>query len=114
MDELSEQGLATLSGLVKLVDERSAASPETSYTAKLLSRGVDICAKKVGEEAVEFAIAAVTHDRAASIAEAADLLFHLLVALQAAGVTLDDVLAELERRQGTSGLVEKASRVDAT
>lgn len=89
---------------------KAVASPDVSYTAKLLSKGVAKCAKKFGEEAVELAIAAVGADRKHVAAEAADVLYHLLVVLQAKGVTLAQVMAELERRQGTSGLAEKAGR----
>lgn len=91
---------------------RKTASPGQSYTAKLLSQGVEKCAKKLGEEAVETALAAVTRDKAQIAAESADLLYHLLVLLEATGVTLADVMAELERRQGTGGLAEKAARRD--
>jgi phosphoribosyl-ATP pyrophosphohydrolase len=112
MAELSETGMHTLSALVRLIGERQDASPSDSYTAKLLSRGVERCAKKVGEEAVEFAIAAVSRDRDASISEAADLVFHLLVTLQVCGIPLDAVLAELARRRGTGGLAEKAARAE--
>ncbi len=99
--------------LAELADEvasRSRASPETSYTAKLLSQGIEKCAKKLGEEAVEAALAAVLGDKKRLTAEAADLLYHLLVVLEAANVPLADVMAELERRKGTGGIVEKASR----
>lgn len=99
--------------LGKLADEvasRRGASPETSYTAKLLSQGIEKCAKKLGEEAVEAALAAVLGDKRRLTAEAADVLYHLLVLLETANVPLADVMAELERRKGTSGIAEKASR----
>ena len=86
------------------------AGPETSWTAKLLAKGPEKCAAKFGEEAVEAVIEAVKGDRDRLTAEAADVLYHLLVMLAARDVTLDDVLAELERREGTSGIAEKASR----
>ena len=86
------------------------SGPETSWTAKLLSKGPDKCAEKFGEEAVEAIIEAVKGDRARLICEAADVLYHLLVMLAARDVTLDDVLAELERREGTSGIAEKSAR----
>jgi phosphoribosyl-ATP pyrophosphohydrolase len=100
----------TLNDLAARVKERAAASPETSYTRKLLDRGVAQCAKKLGEEAVETALAAVTEDRGRLIAEAADLLYHLLVLLEARGVALGEVEAALAERVGMSGLEEKASR----
>jgi phosphoribosyl-ATP pyrophosphohydrolase len=100
----------TLSDLARIVAERASASPTESYTAKLVSEGPARAAKKLGEEAVEAAIAAVQGDRAALTAEAADVLYHLLVVLQGAGVPLDDVMAELDRRTSQSGLAEKASR----
>jgi len=100
----------TLADLARLVAERAAASPEQSYTAKLVAGGPARAAKKLGEEAVEAAIAAVQGDRAALTAEAADVLYHLLVVLQAGGVPLQDVMAELERRTAQSGLAEKAAR----
>ncbi len=100
----------TLHDLEKRVDERAQASPDVSYTRKLLDRGIVHCAKKLGEEAVEAAIAAVAEDRARTIAEAADVLYHLLVVLHARGITLAEVEAELEARTRQSGLDEKASR----
>lgn len=89
---------------------KAKASPEQSYTAKLLSKGVSKCAKKFGEEAVELALAAVSGNAADTASEAADVLYHLLVLLQAAGVSPDAVMAELKRREGIGGLVEKAAR----
>ncbi len=89
---------------------KSKASPDESYTAKLISKGVSKCAKKFGEEAVELALASIGTDKKETTAEAADVLYHFLVLLQAAGVSPDDVMAELKRREGTGGLVEKASR----
>jgi phosphoribosyl-ATP pyrophosphohydrolase len=100
----------TLYDLEKRVKERAASSAEVSYTRKLLDRGVAHCAKKLGEEAVETALAAVSEDRDHLIAEAADLLYHLLVVLEARGVALADVEAALGRRTGQSGLEEKAAR----
>ena len=96
--------------LEKRVQERAQASADVSYTRKLLDRGVAHCAKKLGEEAVETAIAAVGEDRERMIAEAADLLYHLLVVLHARGITLAEVEAELGARTRQSGLDEKASR----
>lgn len=96
--------------LAAVVAARRGADPDASYTAKLLSQGMESCARKLGEEAVETIIAALSNDRAALRAEAADLIYHLLVVLAAAGVDLDEVEAELARRAGTSGLAEKAQR----
>ncbi|MDF1709535.1 MAG: phosphoribosyl-ATP diphosphatase [Paracoccaceae bacterium] len=100
----------TLDDLAALIAARADADPETSWTAKLLSKGPEKCAEKFGEEAVEAIIEAVKGDKAALTSEAADVLFHLLVMLQSRGVALSDVMAELARRQGTSGLAEKAAR----
>ena len=100
----------TLHDLEKRVAERATASAEVSYTRKLLDRGVAQCAKKLGEEAVETALAAVAEDREKLIGEAADLLYHLLVVLRARGVSVAEVEAELAGRTRQSGLAEKASR----
>lgn len=94
------------------ITEKANASPDESYTAKLISKGVAKCAKKFGEEAVELALASVSNDKLETTKEAADVLYHFLVLLKAAGVSPDDVMAELKRREGTGGLVEKASRKD--
>ena len=100
----------TLAELEKRVHERAKASASESYTRTLLDKGVVHCAKKLGEEAFETAIAAVQDDRGRLIAEAADLLYHLLVVLQARGVTLAEVEAELAKRTAQSGHQEKAAR----
>lgn len=100
----------TLDDLATLIAARATADPESSWTAKLLSKGPEKCAEKFGEEAVEAIIEAVKGDRAALTSEAADVLFHLLVMLQSRDVALSDVMAELARRQGTSGIAEKAAR----
>ena len=100
----------TLRDLETRVHERAKASPEVSYTRKLLDRGVAHCAKKLGEEAVETTIAAVGESRERLIAETADLLYHLLVVLEARGVTLADVEAALGERTKQSGIDEKAAR----
>ena len=100
----------TLSRLAATIAARKGADPESSWTAKLLSKGPEKCAEKFGEEAVEAIIEAVKGDRDALTSEAADVLFHLLVMLQSRNVALSDVMAELARRQGTSGLAEKAAR----
>ena len=100
----------SLEDLDDRIAERASTSPEESYTAKLLRDGADRCARKFGEEAVELIVSAVSRDKTGSTGEAADVMYHLLVMLRASGVTLDDVMAELERRTGQSGLEEKASR----
>jgi phosphoribosyl-ATP pyrophosphohydrolase len=102
--------MTTLARLAATIDARKGADPDSSWTAKLLAKGPEKCAEKFGEEAVEAIIEAVKGDRARLTSEAADVLYHLLVMLAARDVTLADVLAELERREGTSGLDEKASR----
>lgn len=102
-----------LSVLAELADEivaRRGADKATSYTARLLSQGIEKCAKKFGEEAVEAALAAMTGDRMHVVSEAADVIYHLLVLLTAADVPFESVMAELARRRGTSGIAEKASR----
>ncbi|MEO6394693.1 MAG: phosphoribosyl-ATP diphosphatase [Devosia sp.] len=103
----------TLETLNERVLARAAADPNESYTAKLLSEGVERCAKKLGEEAVETVIAATARDKKAVVTESADVIYHLLVLLKAAGVTLDEVMQSLERRTVQSGLAEKASRPSA-
>ncbi len=99
-----------LTRLAATIEARKGADPETSWTAKLLAKGPEKCAEKFGEEAVEAIIEAVKGDTAKLTAEAADVLYHLLVMLAARDVTLADVLAELEKRAGTSGIAEKAAR----
>jgi len=100
----------TLADLEAIVAERAVSGDPGSYTAKLLAAGIERCAKKLGEEGVETALAAVAGDEAAMTAEAADLLYHLLVVLRARGIPLADVMAALESRTGRSGLAEKAAR----
>ena len=100
----------TLSRLESTIAGRRSADPGASYVAKLHSDGVPAIARKVGEEAVEAAVAALAGSREDLVGEAADLLFHLMVLLSAKGIALDEVLAELDRREGVSGLDEKASR----
>ena len=100
----------TLSDLERIVEERSKASPDQSWTAKLFAAGQPKAAKKLGEEAIEAVMAAVTNDRDNLTYEAADLLYHLLVVLKIAGIPLENVMGELERRTAQSGLQEKASR----
>ena len=101
---------AFLTRLEATLRERRGGDPATSYVAKLHANGVAKIAQKLGEEAVETVIAALSEDNAALTGEAADLLFHLLVLLDARGLSFADVLAELERREGVSGVAEKASR----
>ena len=100
----------TLDDLEARIAIRAAASPDESYTAKLIGRGMEKCAQKLGEEATEAVIAAVTGNRAELVKEAADVLFHLLVVLRAGAVPLAEVMAELDRRTAQSGLAEKAAR----
>jgi phosphoribosyl-ATP pyrophosphohydrolase len=103
-------GTFTLQDLEKRVQSRAQASSATSYTRALLDKGVTHCAKKLGEEAVEIAMAAVAEDRERVVAEAADLLYHLLVVLHLRGIALAEVEAELAERTRQSGLDEKAAR----
>ncbi|MCA0928978.1 phosphoribosyl-ATP diphosphatase [Ruegeria profundi] len=102
--------MSILSDLSATIEARKDADPDSSWTAKLLAKGPEKCAEKFGEEAVEAIIEAVKGDRAGLTAEAADVLYHLLVMLAARNVALDDVLNELERRKGVSGIAEKAAR----
>ena len=102
----------TLEALDARIATRAAASPDESYTAKLIARGMEKCAQKLGEEATEAVIAAVTGNRPELTKESADVLYHLLVVLRAAGIPLDDVMAELDARTAQSGMAEKASRKD--
>ncbi len=99
-----------LARLAATIEARRGADPKSSYTAKLLAGGPALAAKKFGEEAVETVIAAVQGEQAAVAAESADAIYHWLVLLAATGVSLDDVAARLEAREGQSGLDEKASR----
>lgn len=100
----------SLTRLEQTIASRRGASPDESYVAKLHARGLGKIAQKLGEEAVETVIAAMGGDRKELVGEAADLLFHLLVLLGAKDVSLAEVLAELDRREGVSGIAEKASR----
>ncbi|MEM9738918.1 MAG: phosphoribosyl-ATP diphosphatase [Pseudomonadota bacterium] len=101
---------AALDHLAQTIDARAGTDPEASYTAKLLNKGSHKCAKKLGEEAVELALALVSETDDAVAGEAADLLYHLMVALRARGIALDTVGQALAARQGQSGHEEKASR----
>ena len=100
----------TLEELFDLIESRAQVDPKTSWTAKLLAKGPEKCAEKFGEEAVEAIIEVIKDDRIKLVAEAADVLFHLLVMLKSRDVKLADVMEELEKRQGRSGLQEKDSR----
>ena len=102
----------SLSDLERTIRERAASGDPESWTARLFAKGIDKAAQKLGEEAVEAVIAAVRGDTAGLVSESADLIYHWLVVLAIAGVPLSDVLAELERRTGRSGMAEKAARPD--
>lgn len=104
---MTDDRLARLSAMIH---NRRGADPESSYVARLLGRGRERIAQKVGEEAVEAVIAAAKGDAETLKSEAADLIFHLAVLLECLGLGFDDVLNELERREGVSGLAEKAGR----
>lgn len=100
----------TLDDLAALIASRKDADPASSWTAQLLAKGPEKCAEKFGEEAIEAIIEAVKGDKERLTSEAADVLYHLMVMLAARDIGLDDVIAELARRQGTSGITEKANR----
>jgi phosphoribosyl-ATP pyrophosphohydrolase len=102
--------MTALTRLAATIAARKLADPESSWTAKLLAKGPEKCAEKFGEEAIEAIIEAIKGDRAKLTAEAADVLYHLLVMLAARDVTLAEVEAELSRREGISGITEKAAR----
>jgi phosphoribosyl-ATP pyrophosphohydrolase len=102
--------LSTLARLEALIRDRRGADPSTSHTAKMLGKGPLKCAEKFGEEAVEAIIAAAADDREGLRAEAADVLYHMLVMLASRDVALSEVMAELSRREGVSGIAEKAAR----
>jgi phosphoribosyl-ATP pyrophosphohydrolase len=101
-----------LARLELVIAERRKSSPDESYVARLNAKGIGKIAQKLGEEGVETVIAALSGSREEVVGEAADLLFHLLVLLGAKDIALSDVLAELDRREGTSGLAEKAARTE--
>lgn len=103
-------GPDTLARLEATIAARRSADPSSSYVAKLNAKGLGKISQKLGEEAVETVIAALSEDHDSLVGEAADLLFHLMVLLGAKGVSLDEVMAELDRREGTSGIAEKAAR----
>jgi phosphoribosyl-ATP pyrophosphohydrolase len=100
----------SLYDLEKRIAERAQASPQASYTRQLLDRGVEHCARKLGEESIETVLAAVAEDRDRLIAEAADLIYHLLVLLKAGGIALAEVERALASRSRQTGLQEKMSR----
>jgi phosphoribosyl-ATP pyrophosphohydrolase len=104
----------TLDRLAATVRSRRAATGDTSYTRQLLDAGLETCARKFGEESIELIVAALGPDQRAVTAEAADVLYHLLVLLEARGVDFTDVLAALDKRMPASGLEEKAARPKAT
>jgi len=103
---------ATIRRVFEVIASRKGGETDESYTAKLFAGGTEKIAQKLGEEAIETVIAAVEGDRARLTAESADMIYHLLVLLADAGLTPDDVIAELKRREGTSGIEEKLSRKD--
>jgi len=100
----------TLDDLFKTIEARTNADPDSSWTAKLLAEGPEKCAEKFGEEAIEAIIEAIKNDRPKLVSEAADVLFHLLVMLKSRDIRLDEVMAELARRQDQSGIAEKNAR----
>lgn len=100
----------SLKDLEEIIAQRANSGDENSWTAKLFAKGIEKASQKVGEEAVETVIAAVKGDQAALVSESADLLYHWLVVLAMSGVSVDQVMAELEGRTGRSGIAEKASR----
>ncbi len=104
------QKIAIISDLADVIDSRKTADPKTSYVAKLFSKAPDGALKKVGEEASEVIMAAKDNDKEHVVYEMADLWFHCMVVLSQMGLRPEQVLEELHRREGTSGLVEKASR----
>ena len=102
--------MTALDRLADTIEARKGADPSESWTARLLASGPEKCAEKFGEEAIEAIVEAVKGDRARLTSEAADVLYHLLVMLAARDISLDDVMNELARREGTSGIAEKAAR----
>jgi phosphoribosyl-ATP pyrophosphohydrolase len=102
--------LETMAALADAIAKRRAENSDQSYTARLLGQGLEKCAKKFGEEAVELALASMTQDKAHITAEAADVLYHFLVLLEAADLPLSSVMDELKSREGVSGIAEKNAR----
>ena len=107
---MTTSGDDTLARLAEVIEQRKAGDPDRSYVARLFHKGTDAILKKVGEEATEVVMAAKDGDRAKIVAEVADLWFHTMLTLSAFGLRPDDVLAELVRREGQSGLEEFAAR----
>lgn len=107
---MANGGSKTLEELFGVIESRKNADPAQSYTAKLIAKGRAKIAQKLGEEAVETAIAGVQNDRAQVVAESADLLYHLLVLWADCGIAPHEVMAELEKRKGVSGFVHKAGK----
>ena len=110
MTESNPESRHVLDALFATIESRRDADPDSSWTARLLADGVPAIAKKTGEEAVETILAAMAEDPDALAAESADLLYHLMVLWAACGVSPERVWQELERREGTSGIAEKAAR----
>jgi phosphoribosyl-ATP pyrophosphohydrolase len=110
MGPLNGRVTDALTRLAETITTRRDADPASSYVARLLAAGPPLAARKLGEEAIETVVAALSGDDRDLIAEAADLMFHLLVLLEARGMNFADVMAELERREGVSGIAEKAAR----
>ena len=108
LDQMSTDSM--LQRLSDAIEARKSDDPSTSYTASLFERGEDAILQKVGEEAVEFLLAAKSGDRQHIVAEGADVWFHMLVYLSSMGLGPDDILSELQRREGVSGHAEKAAR----
>ncbi|MGF1650467.1 MAG: phosphoribosyl-ATP diphosphatase [Hyphomicrobiaceae bacterium] len=106
-DEIPPHVIDRLAGVI---EARRTATSEASYTRSLLDKGPARCAKKFGEESIEFALAVVGEERGAVLDEAADVLYHLMVALASRDIAIDEVMARLEERLGTSGHAEKAAR----
>ena len=100
----------SLHDLEKIIAQRADSEDSSSWTVKLMGKGIEKAAEKLGEEAIESVVAAVAQDKDALRNEAADLLYHLLVVLKMKGISVDDVMSELDRRTGQSGLEEKAAR----
>jgi phosphoribosyl-ATP pyrophosphohydrolase len=105
--------LAILRTIERTIKERKTADPSTSYVAKRFAKGVPKIAQKIGEEGVELALALVLNDKAEIVNESADLLFHIMIGLESAGVTLDQVMEEMARREGKSGIMEKKNRASS-
>ena len=113
-DKHDDLDLAVLAELAGIIHARRGAEPDSSYTASLIAKGIDKCAQKMGEEAIETIVAAIGGDRDHLAEESADLIYHWLVLLEAADVPLDAVLDKLRARQGIGGHVEKSARGQAT